>query len=167
MRASRQISPRTCVGRQHQSISAQAAKDKKGSKKGVSALAGLMKKKAEAEEAKILDPSERASPSQYRDPEVRGLLFALATSYFKATKKFLVGWGQRVKGVMRSSKRAWTTCENMMSPMHAAVRDSTPHARGRPCMTDRRYPANIACHRVCESPSFPDSGGWCRLGAAA
>ena len=71
-------------------VSTNAAKDKKGSKKGVSALAGLMKKKAEAEEAQSLQPKERATPVQFRDPEVRGLLFSLATSYFKATKKFLV-----------------------------------------------------------------------------
>ena len=66
-------------------------KKAKGSKGGVSALAGLMKKKAEAEEAKSGLTPERASPAQYRDPEVRGLLFALATSYHKATKQFLVG----------------------------------------------------------------------------
>jgi len=81
---------RTSFFRPGGTLIARAAKDKKGSKKGVSALAGLMKKKAEAEESQSLQPKERATPAQYRDPEVRGLLFALATSYFKATKKFLV-----------------------------------------------------------------------------
>ncbi|GAX75463.1 hypothetical protein CEUSTIGMA_g2906.t1 [Chlamydomonas eustigma] len=71
-----------------------AAKDKKGSKKGVSALAGLIKKKidaeAESQNLKLLQEGERASPSQYAEPEVRGLLFDMINSYYKATKRFLV-----------------------------------------------------------------------------
>lgn len=64
---------------------------KSGNKK--SALAGLMKKKQEAEEAKAgqaAEGGERGTPAQYRDPEVRGLLFNITNSYYKATKKYLV-----------------------------------------------------------------------------
>ena len=87
------LSPRSSTQNRH-SILTWAAKDKRGSKNGVSSLAGLMKKKMQAEEAKNSSATpgsdQRASPAQYRDPEVRGLLFSLATSYFKATKRYLV-----------------------------------------------------------------------------
>jgi hypothetical protein len=75
-------------------VVAAAAKDKRGSKKGVSALAGLLKKKldaeAESQSLKLAHEGERASPSQYAEPEIRGLLFDMTNSYFKATKRFLV-----------------------------------------------------------------------------
>lgn len=63
-----------------------------GSGKGKSSLAGLLQKKKEAEVSKEAGntTAERASPCQYRSPEVRGLLFSIANSYHKATKKFLI-----------------------------------------------------------------------------
>ncbi len=68
-----------------------AGKNKKASSsKGVSSLSGLLKKKAEAEEAQKAVPAERATPAQYREMEIRNLLFNMANSYFKATKRYLV-----------------------------------------------------------------------------
>lgn len=63
-----------------------------GSGKGKSSLAGLLLKKKQAEETQQQGNTnaERASTCQYRSPEIRGLLFAIANSYHKATKKFLV-----------------------------------------------------------------------------
>ncbi|KAG1668165.1 hypothetical protein FOA52_005157 [Chlamydomonas sp. UWO 241] len=57
-----------------------------GGKKG--SLAGLLQKKAEAEGG--MEAGGRASRAQYAEPEVRGMLFSLITSYHKATGKFLL-----------------------------------------------------------------------------
>ena len=127
--------PRPCV------VALASKKANKGSKGGVSALAGLMKKKAEAEEeakGSLMASGEWASPAQYRDPEVRGLLFALATSYHKATKQFLVCVMMQchaagavvhlavqvlfsMDGSCRSMVLTWNSCQMPSITLHSSV----------------------------------------------
>jgi hypothetical protein len=68
-------------------VAAHAKKGKGAQKKGGSALAGLLKKKEEAEKAAADAPAAAgdgfATPEQYKDPDVVFQLLNICTSYWK------------------------------------------------------------------------------------